>query len=92
MAREGTIADRMNRARSMLLVVACMVLSIALCVWGTIGWRRAYRAQAEVDNLAGAEQFRDAQLLRIVVRGGEAAAQLALEGMSEAVPAAVGGE
>ncbi len=92
MARNGTIADRMNRARSSLLVVACMVLSIALCAWGTIGWRRAYRAQAEFENLAWAEQLRDAQLLRIVVRGGEAAAQLALDGMSEAVPAAVGGE
>ena len=61
-------------------VVACMLLSIALCVWGAIGWRRAYRAQAEADHLTSAEQFRDVQLLRIVVRGGEAAAQLALEG------------
>jgi hypothetical protein len=64
-----------------------MVLSIALCVWGSIGWRRAYRAQAEADHLMSAEQFRDVQLLKIVVRGGEAAAQMALERESGVAPA-----
>lgn len=68
-----------DMARSTLLV-ACTALSIGLCVWGAVGWRRAYQAQAEVDHLVRAEEVRDAQLLRVIVRGGEAAAQLALEG------------
>jgi hypothetical protein len=77
--------SRIGIARSALLV-ACTALSIGLCVWGTVGWRRAYRAQAEIDHLVWAEEVRDAQLLRIIVRGGEAAAQLALEGRFDASP------
>jgi len=71
------------------LLVACSALSIGLCLWGTVGWRRAYRAQGEVDHLVREEEARDAQLLRIVARGGEAAAQLALEGRFEASPAEI---
>ncbi len=76
-------ASPLDTARSALLV-ACAALSIGLCVWGTVGWRRAYRARAEVDHLVSAEQLRDAQLLRIIARGGEAAAQLAVEGRLDA--------
>jgi len=68
-----------------MLLAACVVLSVVLCVWGAVGWRRAYRAQAEADRLTRAEQLRDAQLLRIVVSGGEAIAQMALEGISDNV-------
>jgi hypothetical protein len=63
-----------------VLLVACMVLSVALCIWGAVGWRRAYRAEAEADRLTRDVQLRDLQLLSMVVRGGEAAARLALEG------------
>ncbi len=71
-----------SRAPPTLLLV-CAVLAVALCVWGAVGWRRAYRAQAEADQVTWTEGFRDAQLLRVVVRGGEAVAQMALEGASE---------
>jgi hypothetical protein len=77
---------RTDRARCTLLVT-CTALSIGLCAWGSVGWRRAYRAEADVDHLVRTEQVRDAQLLRIIVRGGEAAAQLALEGRFEATAA-----
>jgi hypothetical protein len=85
--------SRIATARSALLV-ACTAVSIGLCVWGTVGWRRAYRAQAEIDQRVWAEEVRDAQLLRIIVKGGEAAAQLALEGRFDAIPAELlaGGE
>jgi hypothetical protein len=73
-----------------MLLAACVVLSVALCVWGALGWRRAYRAQAEADRLTRAEQLRDAQLLRIVVSGGEAVAQMALEGISDNVDVPAG--
>jgi hypothetical protein len=72
------------------LVVVCLTVAFALCVWGAVGWRRACRAEAEADRLPRAERFQDAQLLEIEVRGAEAAAQLALEGASD--PAALAGE
>ena len=82
MAKRSRAVRRTTSKAHLTLLVACMALSIALCVWGTIGWRRAYRAQSEADHLTQAEQFRDTQLLRIVVRGGEAAAQMTLQGES----------
>ncbi len=87
MARNVTTADGSRRARSLVLLV-CTALSIGLCAWGTLGWRRAYRAQAEVDHLRWAERLEDAQLLRIVVAGGEAVARLALEGPPETAASA----
>jgi hypothetical protein len=65
------------------LIVACLLLALALCAWGAVGWRRAYRAEVEADRLRRAEALRDAQLLGIIVRGGAAAAQLAQEGHPE---------
>jgi hypothetical protein len=85
---ELAMTSRIQTARSALLV-ACTALCTGLCVWGTVGWRRAYRAQAEIDQLVRAEELRDVQLLRIIVRGGEAAAQLALEERLDRSPSAI---
>jgi hypothetical protein len=65
------------------LLVACVGVAVALCVWGTIGWRHAYRAEAEANQLRWSEQLREAQLLGIMVRGSEASARMTLEGVSE---------
>jgi hypothetical protein len=59
--------------------VATALAAAALCAWGTVGWRRAYAAQVTAAGLARERELREAQLLRIVVRGDEAAAELSAE-------------
>jgi hypothetical protein len=81
----------MRSTAHLMLLGASAALSTSLCVWGAVGWGRAYRAEAEVNHLTWADELRDAQLLGVVVRGGEAAAQLALEKEPEVVPPAPGG-
>lgn len=68
------------------LLIACLAVAIALCLWGAAGWRRAYRAEVEADRLRRAEELLDRQLLDIVMRGGAAAAEQALDGSPERWP------